>query len=131
MKDEIILEDRLRSAADHFERMAAKTEPEITMQEVAPELAALLRESRRCLPISERVQRELGKGQPQRVARPRDPDPSDWPCLIAPGRWRSPTVADRHIEGSLSNSLGKGVSSAILVIWIGGRYGLSSSPWRP
>jgi hypothetical protein len=45
MKDEIILEDRLRAAADHFEAMAAQTEPEITMQEVAPELAALLREA--------------------------------------------------------------------------------------
>jgi hypothetical protein len=32
MKEDILLEDRLRAAADQFERMAAQSEPEITMQ---------------------------------------------------------------------------------------------------
>jgi len=45
MKEDILLEDRLRAAADHIERMAAQSKPEITMQEVAPELVALLREA--------------------------------------------------------------------------------------
>ena len=34
MKDEIILEERLRAAANHFEAMAAETEPEISMKDV-------------------------------------------------------------------------------------------------
>jgi hypothetical protein len=45
MKDDVVLEERLRAAADHFERMAAQSEPEMTMRGVAPELAALLREA--------------------------------------------------------------------------------------
>jgi hypothetical protein len=45
MKDEIILEERLRAAASHFEAMAAETEPEISIKDVAPEVAALLREA--------------------------------------------------------------------------------------
>lgn len=45
MKQDIVLEDRLRAAADHIERMAARSGPEMTVQELAPEVVVLLREA--------------------------------------------------------------------------------------
>jgi hypothetical protein len=45
MKDEIILEERLRGAADHFEQMAAGSEPDMAIGDFAPELVSLLRDA--------------------------------------------------------------------------------------
>ncbi len=45
VKDEIILEDRLRAAADHLERIADGTESEAAMRDLAPELVELLRDA--------------------------------------------------------------------------------------
>jgi len=42
MKDGIALEERLRAAANHFQRMASGSEPEIAFQDFAPELVELL-----------------------------------------------------------------------------------------
>ena len=45
LKDEIILEERLRAAADHFEQVAAGSEPEMALGDFAPELVSLLRDA--------------------------------------------------------------------------------------
>jgi hypothetical protein len=45
LKDDIVMEERLRAAADHLERMAGGFEPEIPGRELAPELVELLREA--------------------------------------------------------------------------------------
>jgi hypothetical protein len=71
MKDDVILE-RLRTAADHFERMAAGTEPEVAMRELAPELIALLRDAADACEKAKKIQEswEAGDRIFRRIRRP-------------------------------------------------------------
>ena len=62
VKDEIILEDRLRAAADHLERIADGTESEAAMRDLAPELVELLRDAAEAYQRANEFRRELAEG---------------------------------------------------------------------
>jgi hypothetical protein len=88
MKDEVIVEERLRAAANHLERLAEGSEPEIAMQELAPELVEYLRDAADSYQRAnefreswERASVTSGRGEPPRVRS--IPVRARWESLIS------------------------------------------------
>ena len=82
MKDEIILEERLRAAADHFEQMAAGSEPDMAIGDFAPELVSLLRDAADACECANELRGSGDRGRP-------GPGPGPDSCRVsAPGGTR-------------------------------------------